>query len=242
MPRDGTNIAVEAFGRIGDPGRVAFTMRSQIPPQRRMGSSAAARVAGAVAAFVMGGEEPLDALAPALDIATELEGHADNATAAVLGGVTVELPDGPLRLSVPQRLAFVLVAPHEAVSTPAARAALPSSVLARRCGVQRRPGDGARRRTREPRPRPHRAGPSAIALHQPHRAHLYPRSMDLIASAADLGALGATVSGAGPEPSCSGATATAVRDVEHAAREWSGDWATVLGVDPSERGAQVERL
>ena len=35
-------------------------------------------------------------------------------------------------------------------------------------------------------------------LHQPHRRHLYPRSMDLVERARDLGALGATISGAGP--------------------------------------------
>jgi homoserine kinase len=35
-------------------------------------------------------------------------------------------------------------------------------------------------------------------LHQPRRAHLYPRSIDLLERARDLGAVGATISGAGP--------------------------------------------
>ena len=35
-------------------------------------------------------------------------------------------------------------------------------------------------------------------LHQPHRAHLFPRSMEILAEAGELGAIGATVSGAGP--------------------------------------------
>ena len=35
-------------------------------------------------------------------------------------------------------------------------------------------------------------------LHQPQRAHLYPRSMEVVEAAAELGALGATISGAGP--------------------------------------------
>jgi homoserine kinase len=38
----------------------------------------------------------------------------------------------------------------------------------------------------------------ADRLHQPRRAHLYPRSMDLVDRARELGALGATISGAGP--------------------------------------------
>jgi homoserine kinase len=35
-------------------------------------------------------------------------------------------------------------------------------------------------------------------LHQPHRAHLYPRSMELVGRAPELGAVGASISGAGP--------------------------------------------
>jgi homoserine kinase len=35
-------------------------------------------------------------------------------------------------------------------------------------------------------------------IHQPRREQLYPRSMELIAKARELGALGATISGAGP--------------------------------------------
>jgi homoserine kinase len=35
-------------------------------------------------------------------------------------------------------------------------------------------------------------------LHQPYRAHLFPQSMALLERAVELGAIGATVSGAGP--------------------------------------------
>lgn len=240
VPADPTNIAVEAFSRIGDPGQCAFTMRSDIPLSGGMGSSAAARVAGALAALVMGGEEPREALAPALDIATELEGHADNATAAVLGGVTVELPDGPLRLSVPQRLGFVLVAPHEAVSTSAARAALPASVgladAAFNVGQATALAAGLASRDLELVARG-----LGDRLHQPHRATLYPRSMELVACAADLGALGATISGAGPTVLL-WCDRDAMREVEREARDWSGEWASVLSVDPTERGAQIDQL
>ncbi len=38
----------------------------------------------------------------------------------------------------------------------------------------------------------------ADRIHQPRRAHLFPRSMELIERASELGALGATISGAGP--------------------------------------------
>ncbi len=35
-------------------------------------------------------------------------------------------------------------------------------------------------------------------LHQPHRTHLYPRSAQVVEHAREIGALGATISGAGP--------------------------------------------
>jgi homoserine kinase len=35
-------------------------------------------------------------------------------------------------------------------------------------------------------------------VHQPRRRHLYPRSMELVERADEMGAVGATVSGAGP--------------------------------------------
>lgn len=245
VPTDPSNIAVEAFGQIGDPGRVAFTMRSQIPLSGGMGSSAAARVAGAAAALVMGGEEVADALPTALAIASELEGHADNASAAVHGGVTVELPGGPLKLSVPQRLGFVIVAPHQAVSTPEARAALPASVsladaafnvgqaTALAAGLASRDLDLIARGLDD-------------RLHQPHRAHLYPRSIELIRSARELGAIGGTVSGAGPTVLL-WCDRDVVRDVEQAAIDHvadgeAGPWADVRAVDPSERGARIEQL
>jgi len=38
----------------------------------------------------------------------------------------------------------------------------------------------------------------ADQLHQPYRSHLYPRSAQLLERAGALGALGATISGAGP--------------------------------------------
>lgn len=240
VPTDATNIAVEAFSRIGDPGKVAFTMTSQIPLCGGLGSSAAARVAGVLAALVLGGEEPRDALHGALAIAAELEGHADNASAAVFGGVSVELPDGQLTLTVPQRLAFVVVAPEAAVSTVAARAALPSTVsmadavfnigqaMALAAGLASRDLELVARGLDD-------------RLHQPQRAHLYPQSMQLVAQGKAFGALGATISGAGPT-----VLLWCERDrlpaVLAAAQDHTRGWATAFAADPSDRGAQVSFL
>jgi homoserine kinase len=240
VPKGPENIAVEAFSRIGDPAQVAFTMRSEIPLSGGMGSSAAARVAGVLAALVLGGEEPREARAPALAIAAELEGHADNASAAMFGGVSVELPDGPLNLPVPQRLAFVVVAPDEPVETEAARAALPASVpmadavfnvgqaAALAAGLASRDLELVARGLGD-------------RLHQPHRAHLYPRSAELVADAKTLGALDATISGAGPTVLL-WCERDAVREVEAAAKERAAGWATVFAVDATDRGATASTL
>lgn len=240
VPKDPTNIAVEAFGQVGDPGHAAFVMRSEIPLSGGLGSSAAARVAGAFAALVMGGDEPREARHTALAIAAELEGHADNASAAVLGGVSVELPDGALTLAVPQRLGFVVVAPHEPVATSAARAALPANVpmgdAAFNVGQAMALAAGLASRDLELLARG-----LGDRLHQPYRAHLYPRSSDLIARAKEFGALEGTISGAGPTVLlwCERDAVPGV--VETVTQETRG-WADVFSVDPSERGASAELL
>lgn len=240
VPKDPSNIAVEAFSQIGDPGHAAFVMRSEIPLSGGLGSSAAARVAGAFAALVMGGEEPREARHTALSIAAELEGHADNASAAVLGGVSVELPDGALTLAVPQRLGFVVVAPHEAVPTSAARAALPPTVpmadAAFNVGQAMALAAGLASRDLELLARG-----LGDRLHQPYRAHLYPRSTDLIAGAKSFGALEGTISGAGPTVLL-WCERDAVPSVVEAVTQETRGWADVFAVDPSERGADATLL
>jgi homoserine kinase len=75
-------------------------------------------------------------------------------------------------------------------------------------------------------------------LHQPHRAHLYPRSAALVEAAASLGALGATVSGAGPTVlvwTHYAATGAVVETL----RERCEGWAEVMRVPFEEQGADV---
>jgi homoserine kinase len=78
-------------------------------------------------------------------------------------------------------------------------------------------------------------------LHQPRRAHLFPRSADLVDRARDLGALGATISGAGPTVLMwchyeqTGAVLEALR------RETTG-WAAVHRAPFEPHGADVREL
>ncbi|MDR3545220.1 MAG: hypothetical protein P4L30_05580, partial [Candidatus Limnocylindrales bacterium] len=120
LPADRSNGFVVALERgiaeargiepEGMSWRIAMTNR--IPLSRGLGSSAAAVVGGLLAGAALGGL----ALATdrALVLATELEGHPDNAAAALLGGFTIaahgEVPMA-IRFDAPRDLRAVLFIP-----------------------------------------------------------------------------------------------------------------------------------
>ncbi|MBA2700089.1 MAG: homoserine kinase [Chloroflexi bacterium] len=175
-----------------------ITMRNEIPLSRGLGSSAAATVAGVVAAdALLGGI--LDR-ATKLRIATAVEGHPDNAAAALLGGfvVAASTPDGveSVRFDVPRDLRAVLFIPDLRLSTGTMRGALPELVpLADAVANLGAVGLGvaglAAGRTDLLR------WMTVDRLHQPYRSKVYPQLPVLIGAARDAGALGACLSGAG---------------------------------------------
>jgi homoserine kinase len=199
VPADRENLIVRAFESLQPADRFSFRLASEIPLARGLGSSAAAIVAGLAAAdhlFELAlSREEMHARA------AELEGHPDNVAAAIYGGFVVcGTRDGrPLaaRFDPPEGLEAVAVIPAEEVSTAQAREAIPDQVpLADAVanvasasllllGLQRADltlvGAGL-----------------ADRIHQPRRRTLYPRSMEIVEAASDFGALGATISGAGP--------------------------------------------
>jgi homoserine kinase len=192
VPLDRSNLCVRAFELLHPADGLSFEIRSKIPPAAGLGSSAAAIVAGLVAADHM---YELDA--PIFDLARELEGHPDNVAAALHGGFVICAGDEPVRFDPPEGVEAVLARPDAEVRTDDARAALPAEV----------PLEDA----------VHNVAHAALLvlglarddlslvarglsdrLHQPRRRALYPESMDLVDRATDLGAVGATISGAGP--------------------------------------------
>jgi homoserine kinase len=201
MPEDRSNLCVRAFEELHPADGLRFELRSEIPIARGLGSSAAAIIAGLLAADHLYelALEPAEVYRRAV----ELEGHPDNVAAALYGGFAVcprPDPEGlpaPVRLEPPQGIEPILVVPFEEVPTSEARAALPESVpfadaidnLAAAAqlalGIERSDLTLIRRGL-------------ADRLHQPHRGGLFPRSMELIEAAGELGAIGASVSGAGP--------------------------------------------
>ncbi len=235
VPADRDNLVVRAFERLHPADGFEFRIASQIPMSGGLGSSAAATVAGLMAA-----DHLFELDADVRGHAMELEGHPDNVAAALDGGFVI--CDGPRthRIEAPMGLEAVLVVPAQAVHTEQARQALPASVPMQDAvfnvacaallalGLAR--GDweliaaGLRDR-----------------LHQPYRKSLYPRSAELAARAPSLGAIGATISGSGPTVLVWSHYEQTGSLVELLTRETRG-WAQVMRVPFESQGADVREL
>jgi homoserine kinase len=242
VPLDQSNLCVRAFESLRPAEGIAFRIKSEIPLAAGLGSSAAAIVAGLLAADHLYelAQEPEDVLGRA----AEIEGHPDNVAAALYGGFVVCADDGDAltatKLDPPQGVEAVVVIPGEQVPTEEARKAVPEQVpLADAVanvsaaadlvlGIQRSDltliGRGLTDR-----------------LHQPHRAHLYPRSMEIVEEAPRMGAIGATISGAGPTVLV-WTFWQSTGEVMKKLSERVGDWAEVRRVPFSPMGADVPEL
>ena len=175
IARDRRNLCVRGFAALRPADDFEFTIRSDIPLSGGLGTSAAAFVAGLVAAdsiFELG--------ADLLAEATRLEGHPDNVAAALLGGFVLCADGHAERFEPPPGLECLLVVPGQAVRTAKAREALPSRIPVSDAVFNIAPRLAARARPRARRPRARRAAASRDRLHQPRRAHLYPRSWELV--------------------------------------------------------------
>jgi homoserine kinase len=140
LPEDASHLVVRAFRAACDafgwsPPGLALRAHNGIPQGRGMGSSAAAVVAGVVAAWALCPDrvvsDPRDDAA-VLRLVTELEGHPDNVAACLLGGATLSwmADDGAraARVDVDHRVLPVLLVPEATLSTSVARGLLPPTV------------------------------------------------------------------------------------------------------------------
>ena len=192
VPLDRDNACVRAFEALHPADGMTFHVRSEIPMEAGLGSSAAATVAGLAAADHM-----FELDAPILELAVELEGHPDNAAAALHGGFVICHEGGVERLDPAPGLEGVVAIPPDPVATSEARALMPdevpladavhnvSAASMLMLGLARDDFSLIARGL-------------ADRIHQPRRRALYPASMELLERAVELGATGATISGAGP--------------------------------------------
>jgi len=186
------------------PERLAFSVDSEIPIARGLGSSSAALVAGARladAALALG----LGARGLA-ELCTRIEGHPDNVAPALFGGAMLGVPaNGTVEarhwtfaaLPVHPSLAFVFIIPPFRVETAVARAILPSEVP--HAVAVKAAGKGAALAHGLS------SGDGALleialddVLHVPYRRTLVPGLASLHDAACAAGAYGATLSGSGP--------------------------------------------
>lgn len=196
---DRDNLIVRAFESLHGSDGISFRIGGEVPVSRGLGSSAAAIVAGLVAAdhmFELGLEKP-----DLLERAAAMEGHPDNVAAAIYGGfVLCSTASGrpvATSLEAPEGLEGVLVIPTEEVATEIARESIPDQVPLEDAvanasaaahlalGLARGDFDLVARGL-------------ADRIHQERRRHLFPRSMEVVDLASEWGAIGATISGAGP--------------------------------------------
>jgi homoserine kinase len=121
-----THPAVRAFRGAG--GRGPLCVRARFPGGRGLGYSAAARVAGLLAAHAQHGRGAREARLETLRAATELEGHADNAAAAIYGGVVAVAGRHVVRIPLARELAVVVWVPPDETATASSRRLLPDHV------------------------------------------------------------------------------------------------------------------
>ena len=204
LPTGPTNLIARAaervFAKVGrrPTGLLRLHAVNGIPLSSGMGSSAATIVGGLVAAnALVEGGLPREAL---LRLAYEMEGHPDNAAAALYGGLTLVSAAGEelMARSVPvPNMRVVVALPDMRLSTAEARAALPAQVPLADAVFNL----GHALFTVEAL----RAGDEALLgwaigdrLHQPYRQRLIPGYAAVVAAARQAGAAAVALSGAGP--------------------------------------------
>jgi len=201
-PVDDRHIAWRAFRHGGGTGPLWVT--SPLPMGRGVGSSAAMRVGGLAAAAVQRHGAGVDLRDPSLGLlaaASELEGHADNAAAALFGGVVVTAAGEVVALPAVPDLVVIVWIPPQVSRTRASRKALPpavpfadaafnvSRVALLVAGLATGRLDVLRLGTQD-------------RLHQDARLEAYPGTRQALEAALDAGALAAWLSGSGPSMAC----------------------------------------
>lgn len=136
IPLDENSLVYKAvellYNSIGQtPSELKINIHSNIPVARGLGSSASVIVGALIAANELLGK-PADEVA-LLSIACEIEGHPDNITPAIVGGLVLssQEDDGSViyrKLNWPTEWAITVCVPDFELSTDIARSVLPKEV------------------------------------------------------------------------------------------------------------------
>ena len=201
---DENNLAYRAakliFDKVGkQPKGLKLTLTNGIPVERGLGGSGTAILGGLLTAnHICGNPFSKKEL---LNFAFSLEGHPDNVSASLLGGLVVACVQNEkvhwIKLSVPDELKVVLVIPDFQLQTKLAREALPKTVsladaifnLSRGAFLVASIATGNLQ---------HLGISMDDRLHQPYRKPLIPGIENVFSAAMNSGALSVALSGAGP--------------------------------------------
>lgn len=198
------NLLCRAYRLWGEDRECAlpsarFTVESRIPVGKGFGSSAACIAAGLAAGAAASGEkQPQPRM---IQLATAMEGHPDNAGAAIIGGIVAGFWDGNearvLPVATHLSMGIALFVPRDPLPTVEARAILPQQIPLHDAvfNISR----VAYLVTALLWGRWELISPAMEdRLHQPYRLRLIPALDDVIAAATAAGAYGAALSGGGP--------------------------------------------
>jgi len=255
VPSDENHLVLRAFRHtlteLGLPQpNVKLVCYNQIPQGSGLGSSAAAVVAG-----ILGARELLARPADfdrekVLQLATEFEGHPDNAAPAIYGGATASWLDDDqahaVKLPVSPQLHPIVLVPSKKLATKAARAVLPDQIpfadatfnigrVALLVVAMNSAPENLFAATED-------------KLHQHYRSVVMPESAGIIEQLRQIG-LPAVVSGAGPSvlvlaPWCDDKKPDTAKTIHQRLAEIDelvpSDW-RILRLKVDEMGAQVSR-
>ena len=214
LPRDRRNIVYRSAKLVFDrfrfaPDTLRIRLNNRIPLASGLGSSAAARIGGLVGANRLCGEKLSGE--EILNLAAEMEGHADNVSAAMMGGLVVSCVFSSrerkgrreqkrievVKLNPPENLSCVVCIPNFQVLTSRARKILPKTVkLEQAVFTSSRVAVLLAALNRK---RYELLGMAMEdKLHQPYRKRLVKGMYTVFEQAMRAGALGVSLSGAGP--------------------------------------------
>ena len=204
FPTDDRNLVFRAarvlFTHVGvTPAGLHLSLTLRIPLARGLGSSSSAIVGGLLAANQLIGS-PVDKTT-LLGMAVALEGHPDNVTPALIGGLTlsytVEAQHHYVTVPFPDDLTLVVAIPEFELSTAQARAVLPTQV-SRADAIFNGSRTALFVHALQSRQYALLSAAMDDRLHQPYRAALIPGMTAAISAGYAAGACGVALSGAGP--------------------------------------------
>lgn len=203
IPRNKKNIIFSAIKSVFDKAeekfsRVRIREINHIPMGKGLGSSAATRLGGIVSASnflrINLSQEEI------LNLATQIEGHPDNAAASLLGGLVMVIPEKEnfhwIKINLSHKFKIVIALPEIKVSTEKAREILPQNFSLEDI-VFNLSRMGALIYSLTKGKWEYLSLATEDKLHQPYREILIPGMKEVMESALSSGAKGAFLSGAG---------------------------------------------